>query len=182
MESNGNSSIKAAIILGVFILLAVCIGGFFLLANTAFERILTEIASPRRQVMSRSSCLVTEQLELPFSKGVNGVTSTNSYSGPVQITVAGKGQAAGSAYTDAFYIFTDDKGSSIPPEHPDEWILTINSEFAYYLIQDEQIPPYNDEHFYTFEIEAPKGLLIFGIMDGYAADNSGSFSISVCQH
>ena len=182
MEVNENSYVKAAIILGVFILIAVCVGGSFLIANTALDRLLSGIASPRKRLPTQSSCRVSEDLELLFSEGVNGATSNNSYSGTIEIMVAGKGQSAGSAYTDAFYLFTNGKGSSIPPEHPDEWILTINSKLAHYLIPDERIPTYNTEHIYTFEIEAPGGVLNFGIMDGYAADNTGSFSISICQH
>jgi hypothetical protein len=182
MEENKNSSIKAAIILGVFILASVCIGGLCLIANTTLDKLLAELGSSRNQLSYQSSCRIYEELELPFSKGTTGVLSNNSYSGNVRITVAGKGQSAGSAYTDAFYLFTDGEGNSIPPEHPEEWILTINSKLAHHLIPDKRIPSYNDEHVYSLEIEAQGGVLRFGIQDGYAVDNTGSFSISICEH
>ena len=182
MEENKNSSVKAAIILGVFILASVCIGGFCLIANTALVRLLAELGSSRSQLSSQPSCRIYEELELPFSKGTTGVLSNNSYSGNVRLTVAGKGQSAGSAYTDAFYLFTDGEGTSIPPEHPDEWILTINSKLAHHHIPDERIPSYNEKHVYSFEIGAQGGVLRFGIKDGYAVDNTGGFSISICEH
>jgi hypothetical protein len=178
MEQKKDSNVKAAIILGAFILISVCIGGVCLITNTALNRVLLS----QDKIWSFSSeCQVSEDLEVPFEKGINGVTTTNTYSGTVEVTVSGTGQAAGSASTDAFYLFADGDGENIPPDHPDEWILTINSNLAHTLIRNERLPAYNSDHVYSFEIEAPDGVLVFGIKDGYAADNSGTLYINLCQ-
>ncbi len=178
MEQKEGSNVKAAIILGAFILLSVCIGGMCLIANTALNRVLS---SQNKTWTLSSECQVSEDLEVPFRKGTNGVTTNNTYSGTIEVTVSGTGQAAGSAYTDAFYLFTDGEGENIPPAHIDESILTINSSLAYTMIPNERRPSYNADHVYSFEIEAPDGVLVFGIKDGYATDNSGTLYISLCQ-
>jgi hypothetical protein len=95
--------------------------------------------------------------------------------------VSGAGQAAGSATTDAFYLFKDGDGENIPPQPIDESILTINSNLAYTMIPNERRPAYNADHVYSFDIEAPGGVLVLGIMDGYTADNSGALSVILCQ-
>jgi hypothetical protein len=179
MDKNEGSHVKAAIILGAFILLSVCLGGICLIANTTLNRVLL---NPDKKGRFSSECQVSEDLELPFIKGTNGVTTYNTYSGSVAVTVSGTGQAAGSAYNDAFYIFTNGDGENIPPEHPDEWILTINSNLAHSMIPNQQVPAYNSDHVYSFRIKAPAGVLVFGIKDGFAGDNTGTLSISLCQH
>ena len=128
-----------------------------------------------------ASCLLSEELELPFTRGTGGAASVYTYSGRVEITASGAGQSAGSAYSDAFYLFTDGSGAPIPPEHPDDWILTINSKPAVLWITEGRLPVYNADHVYSFEITAPGGVLVFGIDDGFAGDNTGSLSITICQ-
>jgi len=182
MTSKTNSSVKAAIILGSFILLAVFVGGCFLLTNTILRLIFSKSDTMSDQLPAGNSCQATEEVVLPYSRGNNGVATQHTYSGLVEITVFGSGQAAGTATSDAFYLFTDGEGFSIPPEELDDWLLTINADFARYSISAERTPAYNDDHIYTFEINAPGGVLHFGIMDGYAVDNTGSLSISLCQH
>jgi hypothetical protein len=182
MSENKNINIIAALILGGFILLAVCLGGFCLLSNTLLKTLLSEIPAAAEPLDHEDPCMVIEQIELLFSEGVEGQTTNNSFSGEVEITVSGVGQSAGSAFSDAFYLFTDGDGYNIPPEHPEEWILTINSELAHLLIPGQEIPAYSDDHIYTFDINIPEGPLLFGIQDGYTGDNTGSFWITICQH
>jgi photosystem II stability/assembly factor-like uncharacterized protein len=127
-------------------------------------------------------CRISEELEVPFSRGINAVTTHDVYSGPVQLTVHGIGQAMGSSSTDAFYVFTDGEGNAIPTAHPEEFILSINGELAHHFIPDQTIPPYNPKHGYTFDISAPGGVLTFGVMDGYTSDNAGSYTVSICRY
>ena len=134
-----------------------------------------------RDLPAASKCQVTEELIMPFTQGLDGVPTKNSYSGRLIITVKGSGQSAGTARSDAFYLFSDGDGSYTLPKHPDDWILTINSDLAHNFIPDGQVPQYNDDHIYSFEIEAPQGVLVFGVDDGYAVDNSGEYSILICQ-
>jgi len=96
-------------------------------------------------------------------------------------SVSGVGQSSGTAYTDAFYVFTDGEGNQVKPEHPTDWILTINGDFAHYLIPSQEIPAYNEDHTYTFTIDAPGGKLTFGVRDGYSADNTGRYIVTLCK-
>jgi hypothetical protein len=178
MKQKEGAYVIAALLLGVFILLSVCIGGTCLITNTILNRVLSGSDMP--QIFS-SECQVSEDLEVPFIKGTQGVTTTNTYSGKIEVTVSGTGQAAGSAYTDAFYLFTDGEGENIPPNPIDESILTINSNLAYTMIPNKVRPAYQADHIYSFEIKAPGGVLVFGIQDGYTADNAGALFLSLCQ-
>jgi hypothetical protein len=181
MASKTNSNVKAAIILGTFILLSVIIGGCCLLTNTILRLSLSESDPVSDRRSPAKTCQLTEEVVLPYSRGNDGVATQFTYAGPVEIIVSGTGQAAGSAHSDAFYLFTDGDGFLITPEELDDWLLTINGDFARAAIIDGRIPAYSDEHIYTFEINAPGGVLHFGIMDGYAVDNAGRLFISLCQ-
>jgi hypothetical protein len=126
-------------------------------------------------------CEVSEELVVPFKNGVNGAVTQQTYSGVVELRVSGTGQAAGATYSDAFYLFAHDDGTPMVPENAEEFILTINSELAQNMITDDKIPEYSEEHHYSFEINAPGGPLLFGVLDGFAGDNTGSYSINICQ-
>lgn len=119
-----------------------------------------------------------ETVTAPFVNGPNGVTTVNSYAGNIAITVSGIGQAAGPRYSDAFYVFTDDAGNLIPPEHHWDFGLCINKQPAENYVA---VPPYNSNHIYQFTISlsgSPQPIT-FGVCDQYTADNSGSYSITV---
>lgn len=61
---------------------------------------------------------VGETLTIPFASGTTGVRTSNSYTGPVTLTVSGTGQAAGCQYSDAFYIYAGCSGTPYnPPQH-----------------------------------------------------------------
>lgn len=121
-----------------------------------------------------------ETLNVPFENGNLGVQTVNSYSGRVLVKVRGIGQAAGTAWSDAFYVFTDDEGNPVQPWHPTEtsnWTLWINGG----PVDDSvnQIPPYNPDHVYVFHINAPEGPLTFAVGDSYTIDNTGEYQIVV---
>lgn len=128
-----------------------------------------------------TACFINETIVVPFNSGSTGVHSQNSYAGTVHVAVFGKGQSAGTQYTDAFYMFTDSEGNPITPYYPNDWILTINGNLANYLIANQQVPSYRDDHTYTFDIDAPGGTLLFGVRDGYPQDNTGSYTITLCK-
>ena len=126
-------------------------------------------------------CSVLERLTVPFTGSYNATYTQYSYKGKVFVTVSGTGQSAGTQHTDAFYLFADGNGRSVTPEHPIDWILTINGDRASYLIPNGKIPPYRSDHIYNFEITVPDGNLSFGVSDGFASDNTGSYIITLCQ-
>ncbi len=122
---------------------------------------------------------LTETFTVPFTDGTSGVSTQNSYSGTVQITVSGSGQAASTKWSDAFYIYTDSSGNLInPPDHASCWVMDINSESTDSFVST---PSYNSSHSYTFTMTAPGGPLSFGVCDGVTTDNTGSFSVTVTQ-
>jgi hypothetical protein len=126
-------------------------------------------------------CPNTEIINVPYQGGIWAVQTQNSYAGTTRVTVSGIGQSSGTAYTDAFYQFTDGEGNHVAPEYPTDWILTIDGDFARDLIPDQDIPAYNEDHTYTFAINAPGGKLTFGVRDGYAADNTGRYIAALCK-
>jgi len=122
-----------------------------------------------------------EIVTVPFSGGVSAATTINSYTGDVLLSVTGTGQAAGTQYSDAFYVFTDSMGNVLSgagdiginlsePWHADtastqyNWTLWINGADAALSIPgslaplgslpvaDGYVPPYETTHQYLFEI------------------------------
>jgi hypothetical protein len=145
-------------------------------------RIATVVATyTPSQPTNTPLCPNAEIVNVPYLGGIWAVETQNSYEGTTMVTVSGIGQSSGTAYTDAFYLFTDGEGNKVTPEHPTDWILTINGDFAHYLIPNQQIPAYNDDHTYTFTISPPGGKLTFGVSDGYAADNTGRYILALCK-
>jgi hypothetical protein len=94
------------------------------------------------------------------------------------------GQASGSNYGDAFYLFADGSGNPIsPPQHYTSqynWVLAINGQHAEAFTLGQQVPAYRADHRYSFQIQAPSGALSFGVSDGYGPDNTGSYLIGLC--
>lgn len=121
-----------------------------------------------------------ETLTALFVNGPNGATTTNSYTGNVTINVSGTGQAAGTAYSDAFYIFTDASGNPITPIHPADFHFSLCINDQSVNIYVPQTPPYSSNHSYQFTItvKGPQHLT-FGICDTFTSDNTGSFTITV---
>jgi hypothetical protein len=124
--------------------------------------------------------LTNETLTVPFENGDVGVQTVNSYSGRVLVKVRGTGQAAGTAWSDAFYLFTDGEGNPVEPWHIPEgynFALWINGGPADAFV--DPILPYNPDHVYVFQIDVPEGPLTFAVGDCYTVDNSGEYQIVV---
>ena len=137
-------------------------------------------------VMAQSGCVTGESLLVPFSGGPSGAQTVQAYNGvePIRLTVSGVGTAAGGQYNDAFYIYASASNTPITPQHYTlqyNWVLTINSQHAETLIAGQLVPAYRADHIYTFDITAPAGKLSFGISDTGTADNTGSYTVDLCQ-
>ena len=120
----------------------------------------------------------TETVTAPFANGPNGTTTVKTYTGSVTINVSGTGQAAETKKSDAFYIFTDNSGNPISPEHHFDFSLCINNQPVDHYVA---IPLYRSDHTYQFTIlvgSSPQHLA-FGVCDTYTVDNTGSFTIIV---
>jgi hypothetical protein len=131
-------------------------------------------------VISSPTPRIKETLTFPLTAGSRGATTTQSYQGPTTIQVSGTGQAAGKQSSDAFYIYTNDDGTpnTNPIHYTDFLSLCINSQPVDRFVQT--IPAYSLNHTYIFIINAPGGLLTFGICDDTGQyDNTGSFSVMI---
>jgi hypothetical protein len=126
-----------------------------------------------------------ETITATFTTPDGGVTS-GLYANEVQITVSGTGQSAGSAYNDAFYIYS---GGS-PYNDTNYYQLTFGTSalIGYDPLQDIKnylvgpIPAYNASHTYTFDINtgvSTPTALHFGVSDGIFSDNTGAYTITV---
>jgi hypothetical protein len=136
-----------------------------------------------------------ETLTVPFTdvtcpgskKSLSPFAKTRySYKGKVTITVTGTGQAKGSQWSDAFYIYTDPKEKALPtPEHVDlnngyvDAVLMINNQEIKQPLLTGPVPGYNPNHSYTFTIDAPGGQLTFSINDCNSTNNYGSYDVTV---
>lgn len=158
--------------LGVMLILG-AIGSAWVLASVA----------PRApgQPPTAPACSIGETVIIPFTGGTYAAQTLNSYSGTIIVTVSGTGQAAGTQYSDAFYFFTDTEGKQIDPKYPAGWVLRINGQLASDMIPGQQVPSYNSDHVYTFNVNAPDGKLTFGVSDVTTSDNTGSYTIVLCQ-
>lgn len=122
---------------------------------------------------------------VPFVDGVNALNTTLPYSGLVQITVSGTGQALGTRFSDAFFVFTDSSGNASNPWTPttaDSYVLMINGQPASSLVKQWVIgPDYRSDHLYTFVIDAgttPR-ILTFGVGEANPAGNTGGYNIDL---
>ena len=135
---------------------------------------------PTAHAQSQATVAAQEVLVVPFTSGTTGVLTTQSYNGNVEVTISGSGQASGTQWSDAFYIYTNSSGQPITPWHPTEqynWSLWINSGPVDNFVAS--IPPYNPTHIYTFTINVSPGYLNFGVGDAIANDNTGSYTVTL---
>lgn len=133
------------------------------------------VAIHRRSGESRTHG--AEVLLVDFRDGIKGATTSNRYSGEVEITLSGIGQAAGSQYSDAFYIFTDESGSEgNPPRYSERhsvWIDGVPVEVW------GDLPEFSSLHTYTIRISVENNFVRVGVGDAYTIDNSGFLDVEV---
>ncbi len=125
--------------------------------------------------------LPTETLVVPFDRGEATITKFQ-YWGSVRIVIEGAGQAAGTAYSDAFYLYTDASGQPLEIRQTAMFDLEIDGQRAISGIEGDP-PPYNNDHLYAVLVDAgPRARhLAFRISDEAVGDNSGQFTITVVQ-
>ena len=153
-----------------------------LLCFCAFAMMMLSSSCGNKITTGTEASPIQETFAVDFRNGTQGVSTRNTYSGPIAIQVEGIGQASGSSWSDAFYIYTDYNGSVIEPWHPTEyynWTLWINGEPADTLVSS--IPKYSSDHVYVFVINAPGGRLRFSVGDAGADDNAGSYIVSILE-
>jgi hypothetical protein len=136
-------------------------------------------------LMIAGPVFATETLTATFTTPDGGIT-TGGYDNDVRVTVSGVGQSLGTAYNDAFYIYTD----GAPYNDPSYYQLTFGTttlvgfdptqDAKNYLVGS--LPAYNPDHIYTFILNTgvtTPTQLHFGVSDGIFSDNSGAYRITV---
>jgi PEP-CTERM motif len=126
-----------------------------------------------------------------------GATSTNSYSGPVEVLVSGTGFSLGNVVNDAFY-FTSGQSplagnyyhlgfnttgvalTSPATQSIEQSIAFIEGVGA---VGPGTIPAYAANNTYNFVIDsgALSKKLTFGVLDGVFSDNGGQYNIQIWQ-
>jgi hypothetical protein len=125
----------------------------------------------------------TETVIAPFSSPT-GVPTANSYHDYVLITVSGVGQAAGTDFNDAFYIYANGSGNPIGPSHDpsfyqlrysnapmapfqpqfDAYAFIVYDANAGMAVTPPYTPAYQGSHTYSFVVPAGASTtLYFGV-------------------
>ncbi len=179
MQTNWGGEMNKKTLIFMLILMSVFGMALLFTSDTAAQFQTPSLTEPEEHQLDTT---MGETLVVPFSLGTNGVQTNLSYIGAVTVTVAGVGQASGTQWSDAFYIYTDSSGLPIDPRHPTEfynWTLWINGGPADNWVQP--IPPYNDAHIYNFSMNAPGSPLTFAVGDAGTGDNTGAYTITLTQ-
>lgn len=123
-----------------------------------------------------------ETLTAPFTSGPYGATSANEYNGQVLVRVTGTGQASGTAFSDAFYIYAVGTVDIVPPVLAHEFGLYMNGQPIATFETGGAVPAYKPNHRYTIivNVSGPQHLT-FGVGDTYTVDNTGSYHIVLRQ-
>lgn len=123
----------------------------------------------------------TELLTVAFAD-INATCTQNYYTGVVNLDIAGSGQAGGKNWSDAFYLFEDEKGTAYNPPQTQQFDLEIDRERAIKTLGLLDNPPaYNSDHHYVVSYNLGKFItpICFRISDYNVGDNTGEFQISV---
>ena len=149
---------------------------------------------------------LSDTLTVPFTSG-SGVTTTDSFSGPVEIQVTGTGHAYYDDTSDAFYFTATQTEctNGIPgtnngmfelavgtPEHPfpaaDPSDVAIKFDITFIdgvgPVASGTIPAYSSTNSYDFVINVPNSTatpLTFGVDDNNFGDNGGQYNLKVIQ-
>lgn len=138
-----------------------------------------------------------ENIVAPFT-APTGVSTTRSYTGPVEVRVSGTGFSLGSTINDAFYLTATQTGLAgnfyhlgigIPGQMlapgdntrgAERFITFIDGVGA---VAPGAIPAYASDNTYRFVADFGAGFrfLNFGVLDGNFADNGGQYNITLWQ-
>jgi hypothetical protein len=124
-----------------------------------------------------------ETVIVPFDQDA-AVRTQYRYRGRVRLFLSGTGQASGSAYSDALYLYTDDAGNPLDEPRLGEFDLEIDGEHtARQLGLADDPPPLVDDHLYAviYDVGPEPRRISFRTSDHYLADNTGEYRIDVIQ-
>ena len=122
-----------------------------------------------------------EVLMVPFDK-LEPTYSAQTYSGKVGLIISGTGQAGGTDYSDAFYLYETGEGASYLPPLTHQFDLEIDGDRAINTLGLSENPPsYSSDHVYqvTYDVGPEPRQIAFRISDSVVNDNTGQFEIKI---
>lgn len=154
------------------------------LVSTTFINWIPRLQSKQSTMIEGSNevSIPQETIKVPFESGTSGVQTTQSYDGEITVSVSGVGQASGTEWSDAFYIFTNSAGQPVEPYHPLEYYnFTLWIEGGPADIHVKPIPEYNEAHTYVFFLRSSGNPINFGVGDVFTIDNTGHYTITISE-
>lgn len=145
-----------------------------------------------------------ETVTAPFTPA-DAVVTAGSYSRLVELTVSGTGESLSTRLNDAFWLFTDVAHiPTAPVNNASYYQLNVSSntlsggnpggqlaksKIVYDLDADTEVSPvyvpaYRADHTYKIVVDlgtAVPSQVHFGVADGIFGDNSGEYTITICQ-
>ena len=122
-----------------------------------------------------------EIITVPFNQA-SATQTACTYTGLVHLVIEGTGQAGGSDYSDAFYLYAHEDGTPYETPILEHFDLEIDGERAIYRLNLVDSPPtYNPEHVYAvdYQLGDTPRVINFRISDSIVDDNTGEFRITV---
>ena len=123
----------------------------------------------------------SEVVIVPFSR-LEPTFTEQLYSGTVTLVISGSGQAGGSDYSDAFYLYQRGDGTSYDPPLLEQFDLELDGQRAIYTLNRlDNPPPYSTDHTYevTYDLGSQPRQIALRISDSNVDDNSGEFRVEI---
>lgn len=119
-----------------------------------------------------------ETVIVPLNRVISTLTR-HDFRGKVRLIIAGNGQVEGTAFSDAFYRYTDDQGQPLDSPELTPFSLEIDGHPALDLAHTPL--DYQADHIYTMIYDAGSDThaISFALSDPDARDNTGQFTIDV---
>ncbi|MFN8374151.1 MAG: hypothetical protein U0694_14900 [Anaerolineae bacterium] len=123
----------------------------------------------------------SETLTIAFDQ-IEPTYTQNSYRGMVTLIISGTGQAGGTDWSDAFYLYRRGDGSAYDPPLLQHFDLEIDGQRAIETLGLLENPPaYSPDHSYTvtYDLGTQARRIAFRISDAVVGDNTGAFHIEI---
>lgn len=170
---------NTAILLG---LAGVAISALLLLGLILFQTDEEKQPEPTGAIRTEATAQPPgETVIVPFNN-IEPTWTEFTYSGPVQLVIRGTGQASGTEYSDAFYLYTDGEGRLVSEPRTAMFDLEIDGDRAIYTLGlTENPPPFSPEHVYrvVYDVGPEARQIAFRISDSIVDDNTGEFAIEI---
>ena len=135
----------------------------------------------RRQPEIGPGLMADEIVIVPFRRLEPTVTE-QLFTGKITLVISGSGQAGGTDYSDAFYLYQHGDGVAYDPPQLEHFDLEIDGQRAIYTLGLlENPPPYAPDHVYqvVYDVGPVPRQIKLRISDEIVDDNFGAFRIEI---